>query len=112
MALPIPNRLKDKKDFDAVFKKGKTVSGSFLFLKYLQNGKARPRFGFVVPLKVAPSAVGRNRIRRILAEAIWPELLPKMPACDTVVVATKGISMESDLLKRDFLAVLRKAKII
>ena len=65
MALPKKNRLKKKKDFEEVFKKGKAVRGNFLFVRYLKNSLQFPRFAFVVSSKVSKKAVARNRIRRL-----------------------------------------------
>ena len=112
MALPTKNRLKNKKDFDVVFKKGKSINGSFLFIKSIPSSRGYPRFGFMVAAKFAPKAVIRNKIRRLLADVIWPKRLPNMPACDTVVVATKKIPADISLVGDDFVSVLRQARFI
>src|SRR3990167_10143695 len=70
MALNKKNRLKKKRDFEDVFKKGKAVKGNFLFIKYKKNELGVSRFGFVVSAKIAKKAVGRNKIKRILSEAV------------------------------------------
>src|SRR3989344_5478377 len=70
MALNKKNRLKKKRDFEDVFKKGRAVKGSFLLIKYKKNDLGLPRFGFVVSAKVARKAAERNKIRRILSEAV------------------------------------------
>lgn len=112
MALPTKNRLKNKKDFDAVFKKGKTLNGTFLFMKSLPSSRGYPRFGFIVAAKFAPKAVLRNKVRRILSDIIWPKLLPNMPSCDTVVVVTKKIPAATSAVGDDFVAILRQARFI
>ncbi len=111
MSLPIPNRIKKKKDFDEVFKKGKAVNGSFLFIKVLPTS-SQPRFGFIVAAKYAAQAVLRNKVRRALSAVIWPDLLPKMPSCDTVVVVTKKVPTEVQKISDDFQLVLKKAHLI
>jgi len=70
MALPTKNRLKKKKHFDRVFRvrEGSALKGSFLFMRYLDNGADTPHLGFVIPSKVLDKAVARNRIKRVLAE--------------------------------------------
>jgi ribonuclease P protein component len=68
VALPKFNRLRSKKDFDSVFKKGKTVKNSFLFIKYAVNDLDILRFGFIVPKSISGKAVTRNRIKRILSD--------------------------------------------
>ncbi len=112
MALPTKNRLKKKKEFDLVFKKGKALNGTFLFMKFLSSSLGYPRFGFIVAAKFAPKAVLRNKVRRLLADVVWPERLPNMPSCDTVVVVTKKIPTETSVIRDDFVAVLRQAKFI
>jgi len=112
VALPTKNRLKNKKDFDAVFKKGKALNGSFLFIKSLPSSLGYPRFGFIVSAKFAAKAVLRNKVRRLLAEVILSERLLNMPSCDTVVVVMKKIPAETEVIRDDFIAVLRQARFI
>jgi len=64
------NRISKKKDFDNIFKNGKSARGAFLILKFLQNNLKINRFAFVVSKKVSPKAVVRNKIRRRLSESI------------------------------------------
>ncbi len=57
-----------------VYQKGKTIRTSLLSLVYAPNTRHHQRFGVVVSKKVMKSAVGRNRIRRRVYEAIRLEL--------------------------------------
>ena len=56
------------------YKKGKTIRTPKLSLVYAKNIKGRQRFGVVVSKKVLKTAVGRNRIRRRVYEALRLEL--------------------------------------
>ena len=56
------------------YKKGKTIRTPKLSLVYTKNERNRQRFGVVVSKKVLKTAVGRNRIRRRVYEAIRLEL--------------------------------------
>lgn len=56
------------------YQKGKTIRTSVLSLVYAPNSHHIQRFGVVVSKKVLKSAVGRNRIRRRIYEAIRLEL--------------------------------------
>ena len=58
----------------ATYQKGKTIRTPLLSLVYAPNTHHHQRFGVVVSKKVLKSAVGRNRIRRRLYEAIRLEL--------------------------------------
>lgn len=91
MALNKKNRLKKKKDFESVFKKGKAIRGNFLFVRYLKNGLQFPRFAFVVSSKVSKKAVVRNRIRRLLSEAARTKLKNIQPR-DIIMLADKKIA--------------------
>lgn len=57
-----------------VYQKGKTIRTPILSLIYTPNSRGFQRFGVVVSKKVLKSAVGRNRIRRRVYEAIRLEL--------------------------------------
>jgi ribonuclease P protein component len=89
--LPKAHRLKKKKDFERVFKKGKGKREGFLFLKFIENERNISRVGFVVSKKISKKATLRNRIKRKLREATRM-LLPEIkPGFDIVIVAKKGI---------------------
>lgn len=56
------------------YQKGKTIRTPLMSLVYTPNTQHYQRFGVVVSKKVLKSAVGRNRIRRRVYEAIRLEL--------------------------------------
>jgi ribonuclease P protein component len=75
------NRLSRSRDFDAVYRQGRSVSTRFLVLyRFDRNGESEGdvRLGIAVPKKIG-GAVVRNRIKRRLRE-VWRELLPEIPA--------------------------------
>jgi len=88
--LPQENRLRKKKDFQSVVQKGKAFREQGLLLKLGPASWAStelssagrpaspvaraPRIGIVVSKKVAKQAVRRNRIRRLIREAVQKEL--------------------------------------
>ncbi len=101
MTLSKENRLTKKKDLDRVFKKGKTVKGSFLFIRFLENDFKVTRYVFIVSSKICPKAVDRNRLKRVLSEKVRSYSLDKGPI-DIAVVAIKRDkedSLVSDLVK-------------
>jgi ribonuclease P protein component len=67
--LPKENRLKKKKEFEAVFKGGRHIKSQNFFIKYLANGTEQTRIGFVVSKKVSKKAVDRNKAKRRMREA-------------------------------------------
>ena len=57
----------------------------FVLYHFAREAPQAPRIGFAVSRRIG-GAVVRNRARRVLREAIRP-LIPRLVACDIVVVA-------------------------
>jgi ribonuclease P protein component len=85
------NRLSRSRDFDNVYRQGRSVSSRFLVLYWFPHeDPADPRFGFSVPRAVG-GAVERNRIKRQLRE-VWHARLDRVPAGnDYVLIVRAGL---------------------
>ena len=86
------NRLSRSRDFDAVYRHGRSVSTRFLTLYWFQRDECvgDPRLGFAVP-KAVGNAVVRNRIKRQLREIVR-DRLGRVPASnDYVLVVRQGL---------------------
>ena len=86
-------RLSRSRDFDAVYRHGRSVSTRFLVLYWFpreaDGGEAR--LGLAVPRKTG-GAVVRNRVKRLLREA-WRSLGPEVrPGADYVLIARPGLA--------------------
>lgn len=76
-----------------VYQKGKTIRTPSLSLVFAPNTRGYQRFAVVVSKKVLKSAVGRNRIRRRVYEAIRHELPEFQQPMDCVfVVFNKSVA--------------------
>jgi ribonuclease P protein component len=95
------HRLSRSRDFDAVYRHGRSVSTRFLVLYWFgrEDPEGEPRLGLAVP-KSLGGAVVRNRIKRQLREA-WRSLIGDVPAGrDYVLIARPGLTEATE--KRGF----------
>ena len=85
------NRLSRSRDFDAVYRHGRSVSSRFLVLYWFpQEDPGEPRFGLSVPRSVG-SAVERNTIKRQLRE-VWTARLEQVATGhDYVLIVRPGL---------------------
>jgi ribonuclease P protein component len=85
------NRLSRSRDFDAVYRHGRSTSTRFLVLYWFErDGEGEPRLGLAVPRSTG-NAVARNRIKRQLRET-WAERLERIPTGrDYVLIVKPGM---------------------
>src|SRR5579859_3647798 len=110
--LPSEHRLRQARDFARVRKKGRAWSHSLLILTAVPNGGAVTRVGFSVSKRVGKAHV-RNRVRRLLREAVRQELPAIVPGYDVVIIsrpplAGKPFSAVSEAVHRQ----LRHARLL
>jgi ribonuclease P protein component len=87
------NRLSRSRDFDAVYRHGRSTSTRFLVLYWFEreDDLGEPRLGLAVP-RALGNAVMRNRIKRQLRE-VWRARLERIPSDrDYVLIAKPGLT--------------------
>jgi ribonuclease P protein component len=111
--LPKTNRLKKKKDFETVFKKGKNFKNKAFVLKFAKNGLDYNRFGFIVSQKVSKKAVIRNKIRRRLSEILKIYTNDMEQGIDLVFIALAASAKNNFSDTRDYVHdIFIKTKLI
>ena len=99
------NRLSRSRDFDTVYRRGRSASTRYLVLHWFpreEDADGVARLGLAVPRSVGPAVV-RNRVKRLLREA-WRELLPSVPAGhDYVLAARPGVAEPAEARGREWL---------
>src|SRR4051812_2667675 len=88
------HRLSRSRDFDAVYRHGRSVSTRFLTLYWFEREEdgGDPRLGLSVPKKAVAGAVARNRIKRRLRE-LWRARLEQLPpGRDYVLIVRRGLT--------------------
>ena len=92
------HRLSRSRDFDAVYRQGRSVSTRYLTLHWFpreDDPDGAPRLGLAVS-KAVGNAVQRNRLKRQLRET-WRELAAAVPhGRDYVLVARPGVAEPAD----------------
>jgi ribonuclease P protein component len=97
------HRLSRSRDFDAVYRHGRSASTRFLVLYWFPRDDGDPgsRLGIAVPRKTG-GAVTRNRLKRRLREA-WRQLPSRPEGCDYVLVARTGLAEAAEARGFDWL---------
>lgn len=98
-------RLSRSRDFDAVYRQGRSVSTRSLTLHWFareEDPEGGSRLGLAVPRSVG-SAVARNRLKRQLRE-VWSEVGDEAPAGrDYVLAARPGLAEAVSTRDHDWL---------
>ena len=102
------NRLKKEKDFEKIFKKGKSFKNGFLILKIVSNDLEESRFGFIVSQKVSKKAVLRNKVKRRLRDIIQKNIVKIKKGVDIVLIVLPGLEKKSFLETKETLDTLLK----
>ncbi|HET8741177.1 MAG TPA: ribonuclease P protein component [Gaiella sp.] len=99
------HRLSRSRDFDTVYRQGRSVSTRSLTLHWFareDDPGGAPRLGLAIPRSVGP-ATARNRLKRQLRE-VWTELADEAPSgCDYVLVARPGLAEPAATRDHDWL---------
>jgi ribonuclease P protein component len=111
------HRLSRSRDFDTVYRRGRSVSTRYLVLHWFareEGDQGEPRLGIAVPKKLG-GAVVRNRMKRRLRET-WRALMDEVPrGNDYVLSVREGLpeaaeARGSDWLRERVLETLGKAQ--
>lgn len=82
-------RLRSNTDFQRIYKKAKRFAGPYLLLLAQNNNLDYPRLGISIAKKKVKTAVGRNRIKRVIRESFRAQV-SNLPGIDIIVVANQG----------------------
>ncbi len=105
------NRLKKKKEFNFIYKKGEVFYSKFIAM-YVHKTKLKDKkVGFSVSNKVGNSVV-RHKVKRKLSEIVRLNL-QKLPNNNYIFVAKQGCeNLDYFTLQEHFFNLLKKAKFI
>lgn len=98
---PREERLRDRKDFDKVFREGMALRVGSLKVYVLSNSLPYSRLGIVTSRKLGTPVV-RNRIRRLLRECYRLNKTLLGPGLDLILMPGKGIPPTLKKVEEDF----------
>lgn len=100
------NRLKKRSDFNYIFRKGQPCKSRFVVFYYAKNNSNDVKVGIVVSKKIGNS-VTRNRVKRLLREAVKANLEQIKTGYNLIFIARSGIEKltlaEIEATVKDFL---------
>lgn len=110
---PKVQRLRTKKDFDVLWKRGRAVYGRALGIRFAPNGGIESRFGVIAGLKVSKRATKRNLARRRVREALRREFAPRLKGYDVAAIIQPGsVGRSYQELAAELDALFRRAHLI
>ena len=86
-----PDVLRYKRDFDRLYKKGRSSGDRYVVVFYLANGQGHTRKAFLASKKVG-GAVARNRARRLMKESFRKIEHGIRPGMDILFIARSTIA--------------------
>ena len=104
-------RVKKEKDFNAIFKKGKSFANRKFVIYRLENNVQHFRVGLSVSKKLG-NAVTRNQIKRRIRHILIEHKNQLVENVDFVVIARKGVEiLDYAEMEKNLLHVLKLSKI-
>lgn len=101
-----------RKEFKKVCKKGRLFQGKFFSLLAIGQKQPVVRFAFIVSKKIDKKAVARNRIKRLLSEAVYRFLPEIKSGVDGIFLVKKAIGGRNfEEIREEMKEVLIKANL-
>jgi ribonuclease P protein component len=96
-------RLREAREFTAVFEQRRVLRGERFHLHYRPNGGDSARLGLVIAKKLAKRSVWRNAIKRVGREA-FRLARSRLPATDLILRLAKPVGAVDATAKRQWRA--------
>ena len=106
-----PEILRRKKDFDRLYKKGRSVGSKYVVLFYIKNEFPHTRKAFLASKKVGNS-VKRNRARRLMKESYRKFRNEIKEGYDILFIARNNINdVKCKSVEKSITEILNRAKL-
>lgn len=104
-----PSRLRQNKEIEEVFKRGRGKRSQFFYLKWLNN-TPELKINVIVSAKVSKKSVIRHLLKRQVLEVLQTRLLILPKAYYSLVVQKEAVDQSFSTLKQDLLILLADFK--
>ncbi len=102
-----------KKDFDDIFKSGRSLRNKFFLLKFKENHLPFCRGAVIVRAKLVSRAVSRNKIKRTVSEVLADIFSKSKVRIDALIVVQSDLKNEKfSEIKESLLEIFKKANIV
>lgn len=107
--LPKTQKLHLDKEFDQIFKTGRSTYGRFLGVKMIKTKLPKSRFAVILGLKIEKSATKRHKLKRQIFLIIKEAQQSLSFSCDCVIIALPSLKEANFIdIKQDLLKTLEK----
>lgn len=106
--------LRSKKDFDRLWKGGRSAYGRSLGIRFAPNNLSSIRTGIIVSLKVSKRSTERNKIRRRIREILRNEIYKKVSGGFDISVIVQPLAKKLDFsgIREELEFIFTKAKLL
>ena len=88
------------------------VTTPIFTLRFTKNNLSYPRFAFVISKRIDKRAVMRNRLKRVLREIAYEEMLKKNQGADLLFIVRKNfIDMPRNVIEQTINQALQQIKL-
>lgn len=111
--LPKKHRLSKTADVNLTTAKGRSFfSQSFLIKTLTKPDLETPKVTVIVSVKISKSAVVRNRLKRVIRQAVHEYIGQIKPASYAFILKKTAVPVNSTDLKQEVIVALEKSKMI
>ena len=84
-------------------KDGRTIKGRYFLFKVFPNDLSFNRFGIIISKKVAKKSTERNRLKRLMFNALKDDLLPRQGAGNDflIIVSPNILKLSPEEIKKE-----------
>jgi ribonuclease P protein component len=107
-----PNRLAKTKDVQRTTMRGRSFFNPYFVIKFASSRVPEPRFTVIASTKVSKKAVARNRLKRIIREAIRLRMAEFRAGDYVIIVKVSALKLPPRELSQNFIAAMRNNRLL